>query len=331
MSSRKLPVKDFYKDFTTINFGEEANAEIAEIFISLDNFNPVSVAMNCPTGSLHPYHQTIENPYTTANSKTEVPDELISWEIASKDFWFVEKMESIRTKIKGNGNIERFDFWLNTFRYHKQILKVRYTLSLFEIAMKNLKKQAGFEAQYAFAYSNVIPVYTNLLKEFEMLVTIQMNLVSTNGGIANIVNIMNHKDFYQMVVENPANALKEIIGNDLPQELIPHRDYKGKSRIFMTTVKTNILEGESLIVKVNSLSKSKPTAITLNWRPLGGSIYSKIPLNQVNNGIYDTIIDSKKIAGKDFEYFIEASFGDGTIFYPPSAKEINNTVIVLKK
>ncbi len=327
LSSRHLPVQDFYKDFATINFGSSMSEPIAKIFASLDGNVPVSVAMNCPTGSLTPYNRTQELVKIAPNGVVDA----MTWEKISMDYGFVEEMEKLRTGVKGAGNIERFDFWLNTFRYHKQLAKLRWQLESFETTIKNVKNQAGYEAQRAFAMREALPLYIKLVNEYETLVGYQLKLITTNSGIANVVNLMQHKDYWEMIIETPAKSLVEVIGEDLPLEAIPSKVYKGKSRMFMTTVKTSIFDTEPLLIKVNTLSASKPSKIVMHWRPIGTGAYTKIALKQIKNGIYSTTLGVDKIVGKDIEYYIEATYNDGTIFYPATAKEVNNSVIVLKK
>jgi Glycosyl hydrolase family 67 N-terminus len=331
MSSRKLSVEKFYNDFAIANFGSESAGAIAKIFSAMDGNVPISVAVNCPAGSLFPIHQTLANPYGPANTSLIVPDDLISWEKVAQEYPFVEQMERVRSSINGKGNLDRFDFWLNTFKYHRQLAKVRWTLSAFELAMKNVKKQMGFDAQWTSAMKEAVPAYGKLVTEYELLVTLQMSVLSTNGGVATVVNLMQNKDFWQTAIENPANSLKEIIGNNLPEDILPSKEYKGKNRIFMVTQKTSILNGESFEVKVTTLGKSKPTKVTLNWKPMGAQTYSKIALSNSKNGIYSTLLEKDTIAEKDFEYYVEAVFNEDTIYYPATAKEINNTVIVLKE
>ncbi len=242
----------------------------------------------------------------------------------------MEEMEKLRPEVKSAGNLERFDFWLNTFRYHKLLAEVRCTLGTFKTAMKNVEEKRGFEIRRNSAIAEALPIYIKLVAEYEELASLCMKFVTTNSGIATIVNLMQHQGFWQMAIENPASSLTKILGEPLPLEAIPANKYKGTNRMFMTTLRTNILEGESLNIKVNLLSKSKPTNITMNWRTIGASKYIKIPLQNLSKGIFTTTLSASKIKGKDFEYYIEAEFDSGDhIVYPATAKEINNTVIVL--
>ena len=195
--------------------------------------------------------------------------------------------------------------------------------------MKGLQRW-GFERRRNFVIAEVLPIYIQLVGEYEELVSFCMKSVTTNSGKATIVNLTQHQDFWSMAIENPANRLTEILGEPLPMEAIPTNGYKGRNRMFMTTLRTSILEGESLNIKVNLLSNSKPTNITMNWRAFGASDYSKIPLENLSRGIFTTTLGADIIKGKDFEYYIEAEFDRGdNIIYPAAAKDINNTVIIV--
>lgn len=42
---------------------------------------------------------------------------MTEWEKIAPKFAFLLELEELRGQIKGAGNLERYDYWLNTFRY----------------------------------------------------------------------------------------------------------------------------------------------------------------------------------------------------------------------
>lgn len=47
------------------------------------------------------------------------------WELNKEKFNFVEQLENLRPQIKGKGNLERFDYYLNQFQYLRGLAKLR--------------------------------------------------------------------------------------------------------------------------------------------------------------------------------------------------------------
>jgi len=102
----ELDVKSFYDDFAVTHFGTEAAEEISAIFQNIDGEVPeVSVWLDGWPGGLKK-----DSTY---------------WELNSEKFEFVNQLENIRPRIKGNGNLERFDYYLNQFKYLRGLAKLR--------------------------------------------------------------------------------------------------------------------------------------------------------------------------------------------------------------
>lgn len=312
LGSRAVPVDDFYLDFARANFGPEAGLDVASIFSALDGRVPVSVSFHCPSGSLSP--------------------DPTPWEKVAVNYRFVEDMEKLRTRVKGLGHRERFDYWLNAFRSHKLLAKVRCTLGTFEAAMKEVQKKRGFEPQRQAALAEVLPLYLKMMAEYEELTSLSLKSATTNSGLATIVNLFQQQDFWPLVIENPGRRLADLLGEPLPPEARPSREFRGDNRMFMTTVRTSLLDNEPFEIKVTVLSRSRPRAVTLYWKPLGASTYSQKPLVHQARGIYTALLSVGDIRGEDFEYYVETEFdGPDRTFYPVTAKAINNTVVVLKR
>ena len=39
----------------------------------------------------------------------------------SKDYAFIDELADLRPQVQGGGNLERFDYWLDSFRYMRAI------------------------------------------------------------------------------------------------------------------------------------------------------------------------------------------------------------------
>ena len=84
------------------NFGQE---EIGKLFAAIDGQVPASVADGCPAGSLTP--------------------DATPWSQVARRYAFIDELENLRCHVHGAGNLERFDYWLNTFQYHRGLARSR--------------------------------------------------------------------------------------------------------------------------------------------------------------------------------------------------------------
>jgi hypothetical protein len=100
---------DYYRDWAGALFGEAVASEVAEIFTALDGDLPAVSEWVKGPGGLTP----LDEP----------------WEKARREFDFVEDLETLRTRVEGDGNLERFDYWLNQFRYMRATQRLRTLLA----------------------------------------------------------------------------------------------------------------------------------------------------------------------------------------------------------
>ncbi len=104
--NKQLDVKSFYDDFVQTNFGNEAANEISAIFQSIDSQVPeVSQWLDGWPGGLKK-----DSTY---------------WTVNHEKFDFVNQLENLRPRIRGKGNLERFDYYLNQYKYLRGLAKLR--------------------------------------------------------------------------------------------------------------------------------------------------------------------------------------------------------------
>ncbi|MBM3861182.1 MAG: hypothetical protein FJ395_16260 [Verrucomicrobia bacterium] len=193
---RDLPCDDFYDDWARANFGL---AEAGKVFAAVDGRLPMSVAGGCPSGSLKP--------------------DSTPWEQVVTNYNFVAELETFRPRVKGAGNLERFDWWLNTFRYHRALHQLRCVLAQ--------------------------PEPSEITRQWRELYRLLLATVNTPGGLAMVVNLENHAEFGPKVLPH--------MKAPLPKE------YEGQPRIIVPTVRSVANKGESLNVKIIALPATPPT------------------------------------------------------------------------
>lgn len=104
---RDMEALSFYKDYAACEFGKEIADSAAALFVSVDGFygkggndnvkipRPANWISNSGPGAVMP---------------NRTP-----WDKEKKRYAFVDHFESLRPQVKGKGNIDRFNYWVNTF------------------------------------------------------------------------------------------------------------------------------------------------------------------------------------------------------------------------
>ena len=117
---RDLPCGDFYEDWARTQFGERGASEIAAIFREQDGKLPrPSNWVNGPGGI--------------------TPDEK-PWKEVSKDYEFVDVLAGLKCLVKGDGNRERFAYWLENFEYVRAMAEVRCIWAEYNQTIKEIQE-----------------------------------------------------------------------------------------------------------------------------------------------------------------------------------------------
>ena len=96
---RYLPTDDFYSDWAAAQFGPEVGRSAGPIFARIDCHMPRSSDWINGPGGVKPDPR----PLNAVNG----------------DYAFVDELAALRPLVQGAGNLERFDYWLNSFRYNR--------------------------------------------------------------------------------------------------------------------------------------------------------------------------------------------------------------------
>jgi hypothetical protein len=112
---------------------------------------------------------------------------------------------------------------------------------------------------------------------------------------------------------------------------MPSEKYTGVPRLIVPTVRTGVLAGESLTVKVILLGL-EPTNLALYCRPLGSDKFMKMETATTprSHGQYSFKL-TPAVENGDFEYYVEASDSKTTLKFPATAPQRCQSVIVVKE
>ena len=100
-----MPTGDFYADWALHQFGPEVAKQAAAIFEKTDGRTPEATTWTNGPGGIGPNGKPV--------------DEVL------KAYAFVADLEKLRPQVKGEGNLERFDYWLENFRYMMAIERLK--------------------------------------------------------------------------------------------------------------------------------------------------------------------------------------------------------------
>jgi len=319
---RDLPTDDFYADWALTQFGPEAAAPIAKLFQKLDG------------GPLSEKGQRIA--HLPRSSKWDKGPGAIAidsrpWDEVAESFAFVEDFAKLEKYIKGAGNQERFDYWLNTFRYMKAMGQVGCTLGPLDKVMKQLSEEKNAAQRTKLAQEIALPLRQQLVRQWGQMVTYQLAKVSNTGEMGVIANIEQHSMLNLQLLNKHDKAIQEALGKSLPADMQPGKEYRSPARVIVPTVCSILMADGDLKLKVIILAQNQRNKAFLYWRPMGADQYNEISLTHIARGVYSATIPAAKIKEADLEYHVKVALGDGRdIYFPATAPQMDQTVVIIR-
>lgn len=326
---RDLASKDFYEDWATRLFGNEAAAEIAAIFARLDGGGS-------PTGA-DSKKANLPRPATWVHGPGGILPDKRPWGEVAPSYSFVGELATLRNRVRGAGNLERFDFWLNQFRYLRAMGEHNCVWSQFESALAQAERAVMPEEKGRLAMDQALPIYRHMLALQSDIHRHLLATVSTPGCMGNVANWQQHILFRRRgdnktlekvpLLAESADRLRALLGGALPNDARLAQRYAGEPRMFVPTVRGSLEAGEDLNLTVIMLGIDPAEADVL-WRPMGGSAqYAPVPLAHSGRGVYRARLDAATIR-EDLEYHIRVIDKSGRVFFwPPIAPSRSQTVL----
>ena len=303
---RGLPVEDFYADWTLAMFGPEVAQETAALFSRIDGRLPRAGAGACPCGL--------------------APDPR-PWEQVAQEYAFVDELARCRTKVQGPGNLSRFDYWLDTLQYLRAQGRLQCAWGDVNAALQQLEQEQDSTRRRQLAADVALPKYRELLDAFAEAYGHLLATTSTYGAMATVISWEHNPRYRLNALEETGQQLAEALGNPLPDDARPAKQYEGPLRLVVPTVRTMVTCGEPLNLKVIVLSAAPPDDVRLHWRPLGPGPFTGVAAQHVARGVYRFTLPPDQIK-TDVEYYVEASAAGSTARFPATAPSLNQTVVV---
>jgi len=303
-ANRYLSSASFYEDWAPVMFGENAGKQAAKIFEKIDCKHPLTSTWG----------------YGGAGAVT--PDKR-QWSKVKEGFVFIDELAQLRPKVKGQGNLERFDYWLNSFRYSYYQAAVRCLLAEFNKEIEEVEAIENPAKRKRTAKGKALKIYKEMIENVKQAYYYQFARVSTVGGIATIINWEGHSG--PRILDENKERLTKALGGKLPSDIQFPKQYHGPARIIVPTVRTNLDVGESLKLKVIILG-IEPSQANLYIRRMGGSDnFTKVALDHIARSVYTVTIPA---LGDDIEYYIKAVGCGKELLWPATTPNMNQTVVV---
>ncbi len=250
------------------------------------------------------------------------PDTLL-WEQRKADYRFVDDLQKLRSTITGEGNLERFDYWLHVFRYLQAV--GRFACSEGEMKRLTQKVEKLPEPDRADYWKQFVSLRKRQIAELTEVSAWLLKTVSTTGELGTVANWQQH--VRDVSLEKPAQQIEKLMERSLPEECWPGDRLLDLRRMIVPTVRTAIRSGEDLRLKALFYGM-QPRRVVVTWRRLGASSSETLEFEHATRGVYSVTIPAGKIA-EDFEYAILAKANDGKEYrFPATAPAMNQTVVV---
>jgi hypothetical protein len=304
------PTSDFYVDWCLSMFGPEISTEASRIFTALDGNFPLASEWRTGPGNI----RLIKN----------------AWVDEDKKYSFIAGFEGLTRLVKGPGNIERYNYWLNKFKYQRALAHLGCVLTDYYALMKNIEQTDDNFKKKDMILKNAMPMRIEMNTLWGEAQTCLLESINTTGDMGVIANLENHS-MAEGTITKYDSLIKAVIWQDLPKTAQPSKEYKGKLRIFAPSVRTSINKKEDFSLKIIILGSFDESGLFFWWKKMGANeSYQKLPLKHVNHGVYTIAIPASSIAGNDFEYYVSVIGKGGNVVFPASAPQLNNTVIVVE-
>lgn len=311
--ARGVPTAWFYEDFARANFGETVAREAGALLAKVDGMN-------------------LPRPASWLTGPGDIVPNQRPWSEVVRDYAFVDRFASLGPHVQGAGNVERFDYWLNTFQYMKAMGMAGCQRGQLDLAMQAIAAQADPATRRSLA-EHALPIRLAMTATWERMMGYLEATVGSPGELGTICNVEQHVRLHAHFLDAHDAALAKALAGPLPATVEPTKTYQGPARLVVPTVRTSVAGGERLSIDVILTPPMGSPRAALHWRKLGVGPYSDIPLQHVRRSVYRVVLPAVPANANGIEYYIEARFVQagvkGTLTFPATAPAINQTVVVI--
>jgi hypothetical protein len=319
-ADRDLPVEDFYTDWVKSEFGS-SNDRLVRIFTELDSKGTEQKEGYKGDAPLN------ASDWIRGPGGLMVNRDLADIEERLERYDFIPDLEAFRGSITGTGNLERFNYWLNAFRFNSAVLEVTHTQIEFNNIIDRIGKENNKGEKLEIATAEALPKRIELAEKWENMNRILLSFVSTSGELGTIANLEMHNIRKNGNLTGHDEYLKSILNADLSPETGVSKDYKGKTRIISTTSPSILQKEEDFYLRIRVLSESENLSGHLFYRILGGKDYATVDLKPLGSHVFEVRIPAGTLED-DFEYYVQVEAEGEKTLFPATAGNINQAVVI---
>jgi hypothetical protein len=294
---------DFWRSWAEAELGADAAPKAAAVFERLDSRLPQPATWIEGPGGLHPDDRP--------------------WSEAKADYAFVDDLEALRPLVRGAASLERYEYWLSTFRYMRAMGELRCAWARLSTALAAIRSGSNAADRQQKAETALEPLRATVPLASRVMEHLY-GTVSTRGELGTVANWQQH--VLPRVIEQPAREIEQALGRPLPADAHLGRDYVGPERLVVPTDRTALETGEPLRLEAIVLGDAKARSVQLAWRAMGSGEWTTIPFAHVNRGVWRIRLPAP---ADDFEYAVEAVSATGAALQvPPGGRDTPRTVVV---
>lgn len=296
----------FYEDWAVSQFGGEAGREASKIFSELDGSFPRPSTWHRGPGLI------------VINSKP--------WDSVRAQYQFVEEMEKLSPLVTGAGNISRFNWWLNTFRYNRGMALLGCTRGKLDAAMARIEKEPDADIRRKMATDEALPVRLAMRDQLGELYQYLLATLNNSTELGTVVNIELQWMLRAGILTGHDRRLEELLGAKLPPEAQPWTDYREEPRLVVMNARGSAAPGESLNLKIIALDGKPVKSVKVLYRPIGKGRWRVVEATHVARAVWSAILPP---VTEDIEYQAEARTEAGNrLVWPATAPGLNQTVVI---
>jgi len=303
---RELPSADFYADWALAQFGPDVAEEAASLFTQLDGRNPKASSWIRGPGAI-----------------------LVTRQPRSKEaeqFAFVESFAALRERVRGEAQLERFDWWLNTFRKERSQAMLGAVRGELDSVMEKIAQESDPQARRRLVEERALPLRRELVDHLGDLYRHLLATVNNSSELGAIVNLEQQSLLRLKLLTAHDDALEDLLGKPLPADCTPPREFQGEPRLVVVTARGLARCGEGLGIPVIFLDAKSPKSVALHWRPMGRGAWKTVPLRHIARAVYGATLPPIR---ETIEYYVEGETAEGEILrWPAAAPRMNQTVVV---
>jgi hypothetical protein len=305
-NSRFLPVDDFYSDWARAEFGAAVAQPVAAIFTRLD-------------GRLPRASDWVRGPGVVVVNRKP-------WTEIAPEHAFVEELAALRPQVKGAGNLERFDWWLNTMRYNRAMARLGCARGALDILLEKINQEPDATERRRLAREEALPRRRELVPLLAEMYAYLLATLHNASELGTLCNLEQQSMLRTKLITAHDAQLEEWLGAPLPADAHPWPDYRGPARLVVLTARGLQRAGESLPLRIVALDRQPMKKISAHIRPLGEGNWKTIQVKHLARAVYEARLPA---ARRDFEYHLTAETAGGQkLIWPATAPAMNQTVVV---